>query len=69
MTSPSAQCPITPEKDEVVDFTAPYYFASAQAFVKEGGPQIESVADLAGKKVGVGLATTYYDFLRRNRRP
>ena len=56
---------ITPEKDEVIDFTEPYYFASAQTFVKEGGPQIESVADLAGKKVGVGVATTYYDFLKK----
>jgi polar amino acid transport system substrate-binding protein len=56
---------ITPEKDKSVDFTAPYYFATAQAFVKEGGPQITSVADLDGTSVGVGVATTYYDFLKQ----
>jgi len=56
---------ITPEMDKTVDFTVPYYFATAQAFVKEGGPQIASVADLDGKRVGVGIATTYYDFLKQ----
>ncbi len=32
----------------------------------EGGAQIESVDDLARKTVGVGLATTFYDFLKQN---
>ncbi len=55
---------ITPEMDKTVDFTAPYYFATAQALVKKGGPQITSVADLDGRTVGVGIATTYYDVLK-----
>jgi polar amino acid transport system substrate-binding protein len=58
--------PITPQYDKVVDFTEPYYHAPAQVFVKQGGPQIGGVDDLAGKKVGVGIATTYYDHLKRN---
>jgi polar amino acid transport system substrate-binding protein len=57
---------ITPERQKVLAFTDPYYYTSGQIFVKKGGPQITGVADLAGKKVGVGAATTYYDFLKKN---
>jgi polar amino acid transport system substrate-binding protein len=56
---------ITPEREKTVDFTEPYYYTSGQVFVKKGGPQITSVDDLAGKTVGVGAATTYYDFLKK----
>ncbi len=55
---------ITAERDKTIDFTEPYYFTSGQVFVKEGGTQIAGVEDLAGKTVGVGAATTYYDFLK-----
>ena len=34
--------------------------------MKKGGTQITGVADLAGKKVGVGAQTTYYDYLKKN---
>jgi polar amino acid transport system substrate-binding protein len=57
---------ITPERQKVLAFTDPYYYTSGQIFVKKGGQQITGVADLAGKKVGVGAATTYYDFLKKN---
>ena len=49
-----------------MDFTEPYYYTSGQVFVKKGGPQITGAADLAGKAVGVGAATTYYDWLKDN---
>ena len=55
---------ITTERAKAVSFTDPYYYTSGQVFVKTGGPQITSVADLAGKTVGVGAQTTYYDFLK-----
>lgn len=55
--------PITPEHDKVVDFTRPYYLTPAQVVVRAGGPQIAGVGDLAGKTVGVGLASTYRDYL------
>ena len=55
---------ITAERDKTIDFTEPYYFTSGQMFVKAGGMQIAGVEDLAGKTVGVGAATTYYDFLK-----
>ncbi len=57
---------ITPEREKTVDFTEPYYYTSGQVFVKKGGTQITSIDDLAGKTVGVGAATTYYDFLKKN---
>lgn len=55
---------ITAQRAKALDFTDPYYYTSGQVFVKKGGPQIAGVADLAGKSVGVGAATTYYDFLK-----
>ena len=57
---------ITPERQKVLAFTDPYYYTSGQVFVKKGGTQITGPADLNGKKVGVGAATTYYDFLKAN---
>ncbi len=57
---------VTPERQKALDFTEPYYYTSGQVFVKKGGTQITSVKDLDGKKVGVGAATTYYDYLKTN---
>jgi len=51
---------------KTMDFTEPYYFTSGQVFVKTGGMQITGPEDLAGKKVGVGAATTYYSWLKDN---
>jgi len=55
---------ITPQRKKALAFTDPYYYTSGQVFVKKGGTQITGIADLANKKVGVGAATTYYDFLK-----
>ena len=57
---------ITPERQQTLDFSDPYYYTSGQVFVKKGGTQIAGVEDLAGKKVGVGAATTYYEYLKAN---
>jgi ABC-type amino acid transport substrate-binding protein len=51
---------------KTMDFTEPYYYTSGQLFVKKGGPQVAGPEDLAGKKVGVGAATTYYSWLKAN---
>ena len=56
---------ITPQRQQVLDFTDPYYYTQGQVFVKTGGRQITGVKDLFGKTVGVGAATTYYGFLKR----
>jgi len=58
--------PIIVYRLKYVDFTPFYYTSTGQVFVKKGGPQITGPADLAGKKVGVGDATTYYNWLKAN---
>ena len=56
---------ITPARQKQMAFTDPYYYTSGQVFVKKGGTQITGVKDLFGKTVGVGAATTYYDYLKK----
>jgi polar amino acid transport system substrate-binding protein len=49
---------VTTEREEVLDFTQPYYFTPAQMAVLEDS-DIQSVDDLAGQVVCVGESTTY----------
>jgi polar amino acid transport system substrate-binding protein len=49
---------ITPEREEVLDFTQPYYFTPAQAAVLEDS-DFQSLDDLAGQVACVAEATTY----------
>jgi polar amino acid transport system substrate-binding protein len=49
---------VTSEREEVLDFTTPYYFTPAQVAVLEDS-DIESLDDLAGQVACVGEATTY----------
>jgi len=49
---------VTAEREEVLDFTQPYYFTPAQMAVLEDS-DIQSLDDLAGKVVCVAEATTY----------
>jgi polar amino acid transport system substrate-binding protein len=53
---------ITPEREKAVDFTAPHYCTGAVIVALPGGPRVRG--DLAGKKVGVQLGTTYLTSLR-----
>ncbi|MGD9210084.1 MAG: ABC transporter substrate-binding protein [Desulfobacteraceae bacterium] len=56
---------ITEERLKSIDFSDPYYRSGAQVFVKKDSA-VKSVADLAGKKVGVTLGTTYEQWVRDN---
>jgi polar amino acid transport system substrate-binding protein len=49
---------VTAEREEVLDFTQPYYFTPAQFAVLEDS-DIESLDDLAGQVACVGESTTY----------
>lgn len=49
---------VTAEREEVLDFTQPYYFTPAQMAVLEDS-DIQSIDDLAGETVCVGESTTY----------
>jgi len=49
---------ITPERQEAVNFTSPYYDAGQSIAVPLENTSINSVEDLKGKKIGVQLGTT-----------
>jgi polar amino acid transport system substrate-binding protein len=55
----------TKERGEVLDFPAQYYFANAVLLVHKDSP-IAGPADLAGKRIGVQVSTTYEKYLQRN---
>ena len=57
---------ITPERQQSLDFTAPYYYTSGQLFVKQGGPQITGPEDLDDRTVGVAAASVYCDYLKES---
>ncbi len=55
---------ITPERAQVLDFTSPYYYTPAQFAIRADlQGEIKTVADLSGKTVCVGEATTYEQYL------
>jgi polar amino acid transport system substrate-binding protein len=55
---------ITPEREETVDFTNPYYLPSAQSIlVKKGAKGLETEKDLVGKTVGVQQGTTGEEYV------
>jgi polar amino acid transport system substrate-binding protein len=54
---------VTPDRKKVLNFTGPYYYTPA-AFAVHKDSKAASIDDLKGKKVGVGTATTYLDYLQ-----
>lgn len=55
---------ITSDRAKVLDFTDPYYYTPAGLAVQQGSG-INSLDQLAGKTIGVGIATTYELYLER----
>ena len=53
---------ITPEREEILDFTQSYYYTPAQMTAMEGS-DITSLEDLAGATICVGESTTYQFWL------
>lgn len=59
------QLGITPERQKSIAFTAPYAYSSPQIIVrKTGGGDYKTLADLKGKRVGVGLGSNFEQQLR-----
>jgi polar amino acid transport system substrate-binding protein len=57
---------VTPERIQVIDFSAPVFWYGDALFVPKGNPaNVHSWADLAGKTVGVGLGTNYAEWLQK----
>lgn len=61
------QVTISEERKRKYDFSAPYTVSGIQALTRKAdADSIKSPADLAGKKVGVGLGTNYEQWLNEN---
>lgn len=57
---------ITEERKQVVDFSEPYLEYELAIAVRRDDGQIRAVTDLAGKSVGIRIATTAEAFARRH---
>lgn len=55
---------ITPERQEAVDFSDPYYRSGAQVFARPGST-LARTGDIRGTTLGVNLGTTYEQTLRK----
>jgi polar amino acid transport system substrate-binding protein len=53
---------VTRDRQSVLYFTEPYYYIPA-VFVVNKASRATSLADLSGKRIGVGVATTYQAYL------
>lgn len=56
---------ITPEREEVMDFSDPY-FEATQALLTQTGSGYESLEDLAGKRIAVQEGTTGEAYVKEN---
>ncbi len=58
---------ITPERQEQVAFSAPYYISGAQLFVHhEVADEIAGIEDCAGRRIAANLGETYERFLNEH---
>lgn len=61
------QVTISEERKQKYDFSTPYTVSGIQALTrKDDADSVKRPADLAGKKVGVGLGTNYEQWLKEN---
>jgi polar amino acid transport system substrate-binding protein len=56
----------TEARAEVLDFPAVYYYTPAALAVHESNTEIQTPADASGKAIGVGAATSYENYLKRD---
>jgi polar amino acid transport system substrate-binding protein len=55
----------TQTRREVLDFPAIYYYTPAALAVHADNADINQLADASGKTIGVGIATTYEQYLKK----
>lgn len=59
-----ASLAITPQREKVVAFTAPYYVNPVSVVAKKGSQLTLELASLKGKTIGVQGDTTFYQYLK-----
>ncbi len=57
---------ITDEREQIVDFSDPYYDSGLRLLVRENNSDIDEFDDLEGKKIGTKIGSTSYDYLVEN---
>lgn len=57
---------ITEEREEVVDFSDPYYDSGLRILVRADDDSVEEFEDLEGKTIGTKTGSTSYDYLTKN---
>ncbi len=55
----------TIDREKLFDFTPAYYYTPAGVAVNKANTTITSLGDISGKKVCVGVSTTYQDYLKK----
>lgn len=54
---------ITDQREEIVDFSDPYYDSGLRILVRQGEDGVTELDDLEGKKIGTKIGSTSYDYL------
>lgn len=57
---------ITEERQQIVDFSDPYYDSGLRVLVRVDNDEVEELADLEGKKIGTKIGSTSYDYLMKS---
>jgi glutamine transport system substrate-binding protein len=57
---------ITEEREQIVDFSNPYYDSGLRVLVRESDSKVSKLGDLEGKKIGTKIGSTSYDYLVKN---
>lgn len=55
---------ITEEREEIVDFSDPYYDSGLRILVDANNDEVEEISDLEGMRIGTKIGSTSYDFLQ-----
>lgn len=55
---------ITDEREQIVDFTDPYYDSGLRILVPQNS-DVDELTDLKGKKIGTKIGSTSYDYLQQ----
>lgn len=59
---------ITPEREQTITFTNPYYVFSEQITIRKGGPRLKNLDDLRGRRVGTLSASLAHTMMSRHGR-